>query len=452
MKITQDEVVERQTVLHIELEDDDIDPYIGRACSKVVHRVNIPGFRKGKAPRRIIEQYFGRESLLNEVLDSMLPELTGRAITDKELDAVGLPSIDIEGLEPFQFSATVPLRPDVDLGEYKEIRIAREEVSMPDNAVEERLDQLRLSVASWEPVQRAVKLGDMVSADIEGKIGDETIIEESDAVYLVNEDIPRPFPGFSEKLVGLESESHAGFDLKIPDDFSDENTAGKTATFQVTVKDIKERILPELNDEFAQSIGEGYESLENLKEEVDKSIKNEAETESLRAYREAIVQALLECSNVELPPLLVDHEATHMLEEQERMVTQANMVLDDYLQSMGKNREELEEEFRGEAINRLTRSFVLSTLTSEEKVEVSDKEIQDRIEELFTDSDQEMPDSSQTDEMKDYLRRSMQMEKTMERLQSIAEGELENISKDDIKKLPESNEQKNEDAGDTNAS
>ena len=452
MKITQDEVVERQTVLHIELEDDDIDPYIGRACSKVVHRVNIPGFRKGKAPRRIIEQYFGRESLLNEVLDSMLPELTGRAITDKELDAVGLPSIDIEGLEPFQFSATVPLRPDVDLGEYKEIRIAREEVSMPDNAVEERLDQLRLSVASWEPVQRAVNLGDMVSADIEGKIGDETIIEENDAVYLVNEDIPRPFPGFSEKLVGLESESHAGFDLKIPDDFSDENTAGKTATFQVTVKDIKERILPELNDEFAQSIGEGYESLENLMEEIDKSIKNEAETESLRAYREAIVQALLECSNVELPPLLVDHEATHMLEEQERMVTQANMVLDDYLQSMGKNREELEEEFRGEAINRLTRSFVLSTLTSEEKVEVSDKEIQDRIEELFTDSDQEMPDSSQTDEMKDYLRRSMQMEKTMERLQSIAEGELENISKDDIKKLPESNEQKNEDVGDTNAS
>ena len=164
------------------------------------------------------------------------------------------------------------------------------------------------------------------------------------------------------------------------------------------------------------------------------------------------MQALLECSNVVLPPLLVDHEATHMLEEQERMVTQANMVLDDYLQSMGKNREELEEEFRAEAINRLTRSFVLSTLTSEEKVEVSDKEIQDRIEELFTDSDQEMPDSSQTDEMKDYLRRSMQMEKTMERLQSIAEGELENISKDDIKKLPESNEQKNEDVGDTNAS
>ena len=152
MKITQDEVVERQTVLHIELEDNDIDPYLDRAYRRVVQRANVPGFRKGKAPRRIIEQYFGRESLLNEVLDSMLPELTGKAITEKDLDAVGLPSIDLEGLEPFQFSAIVPLRPEVDLGEYKSIRLNREEPSLPDDAVDERIEQLRVSVASWEPV------------------------------------------------------------------------------------------------------------------------------------------------------------------------------------------------------------------------------------------------------------------------------------------------------------
>ena len=109
MKITQDEVVERQTTLHIELDDEDIDPYLQRAYSRVVQNVNIPGFRKGKAPRSIIEQYFGRESLLNEILDSMLPELTGKAITEEDIDAVGMPSIDLEGLDPFQFSAVVPL-------------------------------------------------------------------------------------------------------------------------------------------------------------------------------------------------------------------------------------------------------------------------------------------------------------------------------------------------------
>ena len=422
MKITQDEVVERQTTLHIELDDEDIDPYLQRAYSRVVQNVNIPGFRKGKAPRSIIEQYFGRESLLNEILDSMLPELTGKAITEEDIDAVGMPSIDLEGLDPFQFSAVVPLKPDINLGEYKSIRVEKETPSLPDDAIDERIEQLRLSVASWEPVDRTVQTGDMVSTQIKGTLDDEVILDESDAVYLVNEDIGRPFPGFSDKLVGLESDEPSSFDLDIPEDFQDENLAGKNISFEVNIKDIKERVLPELDDAFAQSIGEGYESLEDLREEVDKSIINEAETEASRAHRENVIQALLESATVELPPLLIEHESTHMVEEQERMVTQANMVLDDYLTSIGKTRTELEEESRDEAIGRLTRSFVLSALADEENIDISDDEITERIEELFSNSDEEKPDSSQTAEMMDYMRRSMRMEQTMTRLEDIAEG------------------------------
>ena len=422
MKITQDEVVERQTTLHIELDDEDIDPYLQRAYSRVVQNVNIPGFRKGKAPRSIIEQYFGRESLLNEILDSMLPELTGKAITEEDIDAVGMPSIDLEGLDPFQFSAVVPLKPDINLGEYKSIRVEKETPSLPDDAIDERIEQLRLSVASWEPVDRTVQTGDMVSTQIKGTLDDEVILDESDAVYLVNEDIGRPFPGFSEKLVGLESDEPSSFDLDIPEDFQDENLAAKNISFEVNIKDIKERVLPELDDAFAQSIGEGYESLEDLREEVDKSIINEAETEASRAHRENVIQALLESATVELPPLLIEHESTHMVEEQERMVTQANMVLDDYLTSIGKTRTELEEESRDEAIGRLTRSFVLSALADEENIDISDDEITERIEELFSNSDEEKPDSSQTAEMMDYMRRSMRMEQTMTRLEDIAEG------------------------------
>ena len=422
MKITQDEVVERQTTLHIELDDEDIDPYLQRAYSRVVQNVNIPGFRKGKAPRSIIEQYFGRESLLNEILDSMLPELTGKAITEEDIDAVGMPSIDLEGLDPFQFSAVVPLKPDINLGEYKSIRVEKETPSLPDDAIDERIEQLRLSVASWEPVDRTVQTGDMVSTQIKGTLDDEVILDESDAVYLVNEDIGRPFPGFSDKLVGLESDEPSSFDLDVPEDFQDENLAGKNISFEVNIKDIKERVLPELDDAFAQSIGEGYESLEDLREEVDKSIINEAETEASRAHRENVIQALLESATVELPPLLIEHESTHMVEEQERMVTQANMVLDDYLASIGKTRTELEEESRDEAIGRLTRSFVLSALADEENIDISDDEITERIEELFSNSDEEKPDSSQTAEMMDYMRRSMRMEQTMTRLEDIAEG------------------------------
>ena len=447
MKITQDDVVERQTVLHIELEDDDIDPYLNRAYQRVVQRVNIPGFRKGKAPRSIIEQYFGRESMLNEILDSMLPELTNQAINDQDLDAVGLPSIELEELDPFQFSATVPLRPDVDLGGYLDIRIPKDDIEIEKEAIESRIEQLRLSVATWEPTDRTVEIGDMITAQIKGNVGAKTIFDESDAVYLVNEEIGRPFPGFSEKLVGLEADKASQFELSIPEDFTDVDLAGQDASFDVTIKDIKTRVLPEIDDEFAKGIGEGYETLADLEAEIEKSVQLEAEEESTRTHREAIVEALMESASVEMPPLLLQHEAEHMVEEQERMVSQANMNMDDYLVSLGKTREEFVEESKTEATDRLRRSFVLAKLAEEEDIEISDEDIDSRITEMFSNAEQEIPESSQNAQMRDYLSRSLLMEETMKKLENIASGgtseenseeEIEEVSSEDTNEDKES--------------
>ena len=433
MKITQDDVVERQTVLHIELEEDDVDPYLNRAYQRVVQKVNIPGFRKGKAPRRIIEQYFGRESMLNEILDTMLPELTTQAITDQNLDAVGLPSIELEDLDPFQFSATVPLRPEVDLGEYSSIRIDRSPPVIEDDAIDNRIEQIRLSVATWEPTERPVEIGDMVTAQIKGTIEENTIFDEADAVYLVNEEIGRPFPGFSENLVGLETNKSSQFNLLIPEDFADSNLAGKDAHFEVTIKDIKTRILPEVDDEFAKGIGEGYESLEELKNEIQKGIETEAEEENSRVHRESIVEALMANATVDMSPLLLQREAEHMVEEQERMVSQANMNIDDYLTSLGKTREEFVEESKSEASDRLKRSFVLEKLAKEEDIEISDEDIDERISEMFANSEQEIPESTQNAQMRDYLSRSMLMEETMKKLELIASGgSVETDNTDDI--------------------
>ena len=423
MKITQDEIVEQQTVLHIELDENDIDPYLERAYRKVVQRVNIPGFRKGKAPRRIIEQFFGKETLINETLDSMLPELTGNAISETDLDAVSIPSINLESIDPFQFSATVPLRPIVDLGEYKEIRLEKEDVSLTEGDLDDRIEQLRLSVATWDPIERPVEAGDMVSADINGRIGETDILTEKDAVYLINEEIGRPFPGFSEKLIGFDIDDPTEFKLEIPVDFSDPDIAGQTVNFHVTIKDIKHRVLPELDDDFAQSIGEGHKTLGDLKEEIEKSLKEEAESESSRSYRESLILELMEVSSITLPPLLIEHEASRMMEEQERMVTQASMVFDDYIKSIGKTREELNEEFEKTAKDQLMRSFVMSKLSEEESVDISDEDVDRRIEELFANSEEEMPDSSRTEEMKEYLRNSMKVEHTIEKLESIAQGD-----------------------------
>ncbi|MFL2756520.1 MAG: trigger factor [Dehalococcoidia bacterium] len=436
MKITQDEIEQCQTVLHIELDEDDIDPYLNKAYNKVVGRVNIPGFRKGKAPRNIIEQYFGKESLVNEALDSMLPELTGKAISEQELDIVGMPSISLEGMEPVSFSATVPLMPSIDLGDYTAIRVKRKTTRITKKVIDERIDQLRTSVASWEPADRKVQIGDMISASIVGNHNEEEVINETDGVYLVNEEIERPFPGFANKLIGLEANISNTFELDIPKTFADENLSGKSITFDVNITDIKERILPEITDEFAQSLGAEYENMESLKSEIRKSLKSDAENESTRNFQEAIIVELIKTAMIELPPLLIQRESEHMVSEQERMVQQANMVLDDYLQSMGTTREQLIEDSKAEAVNRLTRSFILSKLADEEKVEITDEQIESRIEELFADSEENLPDASQTAEMKSYLERSMRMEKTMEILEQIAEGK--NIKNTDGEETNES--------------
>jgi len=422
VKITQDDIEQCQTVLHIELDEEDIDPYLNKAYKKVVSRVNIPGFRKGKAPRSIIEQYFGKESLINEELDSMLPELTSKAISQQELDIVGMPSISLEKMDPISFSATVPLTPTIDLGDYSSIRVKRKSTRITKKVIDERIEQLRTSVAAWEPADRKIQTGDMVSANIVGVHNNDEVINEPDGVYLVSEEIERPFPGFANKLIGLESDTPSTFELDIPKDFNDEKLAGNTISFNVTVKDIKERILPEVTDEFAQSLGAEYEDLDSLKSEIRKSLKSEAEAEAIRDFRENIISELINTATIELPPLLVQLESEHMVNEQERMVQQANMVLDDYLQSIGTTREQLIEESRTEAVNRLNRSFILSKLADIEEVEVSNEEIETRIEELFADSEENLPNASQTIEMKDYLERSMKMEKTIERLEQIAEG------------------------------
>ena len=153
MKISQDEIQERQTILHVELDDNDIDPFINRAYQRVVQKANIPGFRKGKAPRSVIEQFYGKDYLLNEIIDSMLPEMTFKAIQENELDAVGLPSIDLQGINPIKFDATIPLRPEIQLNSYKDIRVEKEEVEVSEESIDERLEQLRLSIATWEPFE-----------------------------------------------------------------------------------------------------------------------------------------------------------------------------------------------------------------------------------------------------------------------------------------------------------
>ena len=432
MIISQDEIQDRQTVLHIELEEDDVDPFINRAYQRVVQKANIPGFRKGKAPRSVIEQFYGKDYLLNEIIETMLPEMTFQAIQEQELDAVGLPSIDLQEINPIKFNATIPLRPEIELNAYKDIRIEKQEIEITEESINERLEQLRLSIATWEPFESEIEEGNMITAQIKCSISEEIIIEETDAVYLVNEEIGRPFPGFSTKLIGLKVDSQNSFELEIAEDFSDTKLAGQTINCEVLIKDIKHRVLPELNDDFAKGIGEGYETLDELKEEIQKGIQTESEQQSNFDYRESIIESVIKEANISVPPLLIQNEAENIIQQHTQMVTQANMAIQDYLQSIGKTEEELHNEAQEEAEGRIKRSFLISKIAEQENIEISDDEIEMKIQEIFSNSEGEIPNSTQNEEMRNYLFRTLLTDKTIERLEEIASGKESDLPNEKI--------------------
>jgi len=430
--ISQDEIQDRQTVLHIELEENDVDPFINRAYQRVVQKANIPGFRKGKAPRSVIEQFYGKDYLLNEIIETMLPEMTFQAIQEQELDAVGLPSIDLQEINPIKFNATIPLRPEIELNAYKDIRIEKQEIEITEESINERLEQLRLSIATWEPFESEIEEGNMITAQIKCSMSEEIIIEETDAVYLVNEEIGRPFPGFSTKLIGLKVDSQNSFELEIAEDFSDTKLAGQTINCEVLIKDIKHRVLPELNDDFAKGIGEGYETLDELKEEIQKGIQTESEQQSNFDYRESIIESVIKEANISVPPLLIQNEAENIIQQHTQMVTQANMDIQDYLQSIGKTEEELHNEAQEEAEGRIKRSFLISKIAEQENIEISDDEIEMKIQEIFSNSEGEIPNSTQNEEMRNYLFRTLLTDKTIERLEEIASGKESDLPNEKI--------------------
>ncbi len=437
MRITQGEIVDLQTVLHIEMEDEDVRPYLDIGYQKVKPHISFPGFRKGRVPRHIVLQFVGKEALLNEVLDTMLPEVTGRAIDEQDLQPGGMPDMEVVDLDPVTFKATVPLRPEVQLGEYRDIRVEVEQPEVSEEDVQERLESLRSSMGSWDPVERPVEMGDMITMTATGTVEDDTILDETDTVYLLVEDADRPFPGFAEALVGAELDKQKEFELEVAEDFQVEEFAGETVQVSVTVSDIKERTLPELDEEFAQGIGEGYDSLDALREQIEEELKTEFQNNAEQELRESAINGLLEGAEAQIAPVIIEHEAEHMINEQAQTFARMNIRMDDYLRSIGSSEEEFREQAREEAITRIKRAVALEKLGEAEGIEVADDEVDERIQSILEQNREQYPEAPEapeiTDDMRSSIRRMMYSEKVMERLIAIAKGEAPD--------LPESTEE-----------
>ncbi|MBI4199482.1 MAG: trigger factor [Chloroflexi bacterium] len=440
MKVTKEERPEREVELTIELEPQDLEPYLEKSYRRLVQRTSIPGFRPGKAPRTVVERFLGKDRLLDESLDFLLPEATRKAMEELQLEQGGAPSVEVVKRDPITLKATVPLTPLVELNDYQAIRAQQEPSNVTDEEFQQALERLRQDQAPWEPVSRPLALGDGVTMDVRGWAGAEQVTNQKGVVYEALPESANPVPGFAEGLVGMAPGESREFTVSLPQDYRDRRLAGRGVRFQVTVHELKEKRVPELNDEFAKGVGEGYDTLEALKAKVRQDLSNQKEQEAKRRLEDQLVDELVGQARVELPPLLVEREIHHVLHDEQEALQRQQLSMEHYLQQVGKSPQEHREELRPLALRRLTRNHVLHQFAQAEGLTVLPEEVQAKLESLL-ESDRSgaalLRRSLDTPEGRESLATSILTRKVLDRLMAIAQGTAASAAPEGAAEPPE---------------
>ena len=426
MKITRESVTPTEVTLNIVMDSEDEDPFVNRSYRRTVGRLQIPGFRKGKAPRSIVESYVGRTALVQEALEFMIPETLDKVLKDEDVQAFIEPQIEVTEIEPVSFTAVVPLEPQVDLGEFRSIRLQKEEPEINDERVAEVLEQLRQESAPWEPAERPVNFGDLLNLNVSGTIDEEQVVDDQTVDYVPQVENVLPFPGFAVYLEGMVEDEEKEFTLTIPEDYPRPQHAGKECIFNVEVLSIKEKRLPDLDDEFAKGVGEGYDDLEALRQHMRQRLEEEAAAEANRRLEQESLQELIKAATVRASDMLYQREVDMMQQERERSLQNQRIPMETYLGYLGQTAEEFREQLRPTAEDRLTRYLVMRKLAEEENIEVSPEEVEEEIDSMVSsagDSEEAMRRALSTESAKENIQSSLTDRKVIARLVQIFQGE-----------------------------
>jgi len=427
LKVTKEDLEKREVALNIEVEEGDLIPYYDKAYRHLVQRINVPGFRKGKAPKPVVQRLVGDEVMLEEAMEFFIPEAVEKAIKEQGVEQGGVPRVEVtHEKDPVILKATVPLTPKVTLNAYREILLQPQPVEVTEEEVNKVLEDMRWAQAPWGPVDRPVSLGDRVSLDAHGEVEGKVVTNQKSVEFYAAEGSPIPVTGFAEAVVGTKPGETKEFTLKVPDGFADPALAGKDCAFQVTVHEVKAKLLPELDDEFAKGVEPGYENLAALKDKIRQDIQTRKETDSRVKHEEGVVEELVQRATVEISPMLVEHEAQHILEDEEDNLKRQRVSVDQYLSLVGRDQEQHVEDARKEATDRIVRVYALSKVAELEGLTVSDAEIEEEITLLATQTGKEdktlRRNLSQPDS-KEAISKILTRRKAIQRLAAIAKGE-----------------------------
>ena len=361
---------------------------LDQAFKRAVKRVNAPGFRKGKLPRAVFNKMYGEEALFQDAVDFVLPAAYTKAIDELEVSPLAMPDIDVKEIskeEGVKFEAVVTVKPNVELGEYKNLGLEKESVEVTDADVEERLDSLLSRQAEWQIKEGESKKGDIVVIDFKGFIGDEAFEGGEAKGYELELGSGSFIPGFEEQLEGKVAPVDTEVNVTFPENYQVADLAGKAARFEVTVHDVKEKVLPELTDEFVKEFSkEAASTVAEYKEKLKEEIKLEKENLAEKSYSDKVISTAVENAKVSVPEKLVEQEVNSMFEQFTGNLSRQGVSFDLYEQFTGKGEADLKAEMKSDAENKIKTSFVLGEIAEVEKVEVTEADIDAEVKELAT--------------------------------------------------------------------
>ena len=374
--------------LTIEASADDFEEALEKAYQKNKSRLSVPGFRKGKVPRKMIEQMYGKEVFFEEAANIVIPSAYAKAVDECTEDIVSQPTIDIVQLEvgkPFIFTAEVALKPEVTLGQYKGIEVDKADITATDKEVEDAIEKERENNARTITVDdRPVQDGDVVVLDFEGFMDGVEFEGGKGENHSLTIGSGAFIPGFEDQLIGAEIDKEVEVNVTFPENYQEASLAGKPAVFQCTVKEIKEKQLPDLDDEFASEVSE-YDTLEEYRESVRKYIEERKEEDAKKAKEEKVVDAIIEGAQMDIPEAMITTQQRQMADEFAQRIRMQGISIEQYFQVTGLTRAAFMEQMKPQAESRIKSRLVLEAVAKAENIEASEEEYQAEIKKMAED-------------------------------------------------------------------
>ncbi len=416
MKVSVEKLPSSEAVLDVEVTWDEMQKASDKAYRKIVQQVNVPGFRKGKAPRSIVERQVGKDYIYTEGLDDLITEVYRNAVREHELTPVAQPKVDapvFEMNQPYHFSLTIPIVTPPVLGDYKSMHFDREEAEVTSEEVEKEIEAMRSRQSEWVEVERPAQMKDRVTVDLKLTSGEQQISDLKDNPFELTDERSGLFKGMDEQVVGMQRGERKEFSTTIPEDYINEKYRGKQADFSILLHKIEEKHEPELDDAFAEKASGGeLTTLEDLRKEVSDNILENKKRKIRDDLREQVLNTVIDQAQITLHPALIEEEAHDMVHRMEHVLQRQGISLDQYLKMTRKTHDEAVEESKPEAEKQVKRQLVLDEIANEEKIEIKPEDLE-ALFNAYAQMGQQLP---QTEEQVRALAISFRREKALTRL------------------------------------